>query len=74
MKCAPWSDLNILLKVRMVGVDSPLVLPVLGDRGFQHLILGILERRTCQQQSQTEPEMSGLPSRHLKKTREQMEG
>jgi hypothetical protein len=45
---------------------SPLVLAVLGDRSLQHLILGILQRQTCQQLARIGPDMGGVPSRHLR--------
>ena len=39
------------------GMDSPLVLAVLGDRSFQHLIFGILQRQACQQLEQIGPDV-----------------
>ena len=46
-------------------MHSPLVLAVLGDRSLQHLILGILQRQTCQQLARIGLDMGRLPSRHL---------
>jgi hypothetical protein len=65
-KCAPWVDLRIVLKVGAGNMHSPLVLAVLGDRSLQHLILGILQRQTCQQLARIGPDMGGVPSRHLR--------
>lgn len=53
-------------------MDSPLVLAVLGNRSFQHLILGILWHRTRQQLGKIRPDMGGLPSRHLNEHCEQV--
>lgn len=43
-KYAPCGTLSIGGEVEMKDVDLPLVLAVLGDRSFQNLILGILQR------------------------------
>ena len=53
------------MKVGAGGRDSPLVLAVLCDRSFQHLILGILRCRSHQQLGKFGPDVGGLPSRHL---------
>ena len=40
-------------------MDSPLVLAVLGDGSFQNFILGILQRRICQQQGKFDRTWAG---------------
>ena len=62
--------------VSVGDMDSPLVLAVLGDRGFQDLILGVLQGRTCQQLGKIGPDVGGLPSKHLNERceRARMEG
>ena len=71
-KYAPYGALSTIRIIEKRDTDSPLVLAVLGDRSFQNLILGVLERRICKQQERIGPDMEILPSRHLNDLGEQL--